>query len=96
MRRSNDQKLSEVIRELLKAYRLDNKLNEVRLIKSWDEVVGKMISKHTKNLYIKRRTLFVTLDSPALKNELSFSRTKIIEALNKEVGEEVIEEIVFR
>jgi predicted nucleic acid-binding Zn ribbon protein len=96
MRRSNDQKLSEVIRELLKAYRLDNKLNEVRLIKSWDEVVGKMISKHTKNLYIKRRTLFVTLDSPALKNELSFARTKIIEALNKEVGEEVIEEIVFR
>ena len=96
MRRSNDQKLSEVIRELLKAYRLDNKLNEVRLIKSWDDVVGKVISKHTKNLYIKRRTLFVTLDSPALKNELSFSRTKIIEALNKEVGEEVIEEIVFR
>ena len=96
MRRSNDQKLGEVIQELLKLYRLEDKLNEVKLMNSWEEVVGEMIAKHTKDLYIKRSTLFVILDSPALKNELSYSKTQIKESLNEAVGRDVIEEVVFR
>lgn len=96
MRRSNDQKLGEVIQELLKLYRLEDKLDEVKLMSSWQEVVGEMIAKHTKDLYIRRSTLFVILDSPALKNELSYSKTQIKESLNKTVGRDVIEEVVFR
>ena len=96
MRRSNDQKLGEVIQELLKLYRLEDKLDEVKLMSSWQEVVGEMIAKHTKDLYIRRSTLFVILDSPALKNELSYSKTQIKESLNEAVGRDVIEEVVFR
>ncbi len=96
MRRSNDQKLGEVIQELLKLYRLEDKLDEVKLMNSWEEVVGEMIARHTKDLYIRRNTLFVILDSPALKNELSYSRTQIRESLNEAVGKDVIEEVVFR
>ncbi len=44
MRRSNDQKLGEVIQELLKLYRLEDKLDEVKLMSSWQEVVGEMIA----------------------------------------------------
>lgn len=95
MSRSNEISIKEAIRQLLKAYRLDDKLNEVRLINSWEKVVGKMISKHTGKLYIKRKKLFVSLDSAALKAELSYSKEKIIKMLNSEVGGEVIVEIVF-
>jgi predicted nucleic acid-binding Zn ribbon protein len=95
MKKSNDQTLKEVINELLKAYKLGDKLKEVRLIDSWEKVVGKLINKHTKNLYIKKKVLFVKLDSAALRNELSYARQKIIKALNKEAKEEVIENIVF-
>ncbi len=96
MRRSNDQKLGEVIQELLKLYQLEDKLDEVKLMHSWQEVVGEMIANHTKDLYIRRNTLFVILDSPALKNELSYSKTQIKESLNEAVGRDVIEEVVFR
>ena len=96
MRRSNDQKLGEVIRELLKLYQLEDKLDEVKLMHSWEEVVGEMIARHTKDLYIKRDTLYVILDSPALKNELSYSRSQIKDSLNEVVGREVIAEVVFR
>ena len=95
MKKSNDQTLKEVINELLKAYKLGNKLKEVRLIDSWEKIVGKLINKHTKNLYIKKKVLFVKLDSAALRNELSYARQKIINALNKEAKGEVIENIVF-
>ncbi len=96
MKKSNDQTLKEVINELLKAYKLSDKLKEVRLIDSWEKVVGKLINKHTKNLYIKKKVLFVKLDSAALRNELSYARQKIIKALNKEAKEEVIDDIVFK
>jgi len=96
MRKSNDQKLGEVIQELLKLYQLEDKLDEVKLMHSWQEVVGEMIANHTKDLYIQRNTLFVVLDSPALKNELSYSKTQIKESLNEAVGRDVIEEVVFR
>ncbi|MBE9480441.1 MAG: DUF721 domain-containing protein [Bacteroidetes bacterium] len=95
MKKSNDQTLKEVINELLEAYKLGDKLKEVRLIDSWEKVVGKLINKHTKNLYIKKKVLFVKLDSAALRNELSYARQKIIKALNKEAKEEVIDDIVF-
>ena len=95
MQKSNEQTLKEVVRELLKAYRLNGKLLEVRLMNSWENVVGKIISKHTLSLNISKKVLFVKLDSPALKNELGYSKERIIKSLNDEVGENVIEKIVF-
>lgn len=95
MQKSNEQTIKEVVRELLKAYRLNGKLLEVRLMNSWENVVGKMISKHTLKLNIRKKVLFVKLDSPALKNELGYAKERIIKSLNDEVGEDVIEKIVF-
>jgi len=95
MRATNDQTLKEVITDLLKAYRIENKVLAVRLINSWEVVTGKLISKHTTNLFVKQKTLFVYLDSAALRNELSYAKKKIIKALNKEVGVEVITDIKF-
>jgi len=92
---SNEITIKQAIEQLLKAYRLDDKMNEVRLINSWEKVVGKLISKHTTNLYIKKKKLFVSLDSAALKTELSYSKEKIIEMLNNEVGQKTINDIFF-
>ncbi|MCD4772292.1 MAG: DUF721 domain-containing protein [Bacteroidales bacterium] len=95
MQRSNEQTLKEVVRELLKAYRWGGKILEIRLMNSWENVVGKMISKHTLKLDVRKKVLYVKLDSPALKNELSYAKERIIKSLNEEVGEDVINKIVF-
>jgi len=92
----NNQTLGEVIREMLSSYRLEGKLQQARIIEAWPEVTGKMITNHTRDIYIKGTKLFVLLDSPALKNELSYSKSQIVEALNKAAGREVIKDIVFR
>lgn len=96
IKKSNEATLGQVIRELLKTYNLTDKLTEVRLVNSWESVVGKMIAKHTINLKVKKRKLFVKLDSAALTNELTYSKSRIIDMLNKEAGEKVIFDIVFR
>jgi len=91
----NSNKLGDVIREMIAAYRLKGKLSEAGLVDSWEEVVGKMISKHTRDLYIKKKKLFVKIDSPALKNELLYRRSDLKDKLNRVAGGEIIEEIVF-
>jgi len=95
LKKTNDQTLGEAIQELIKTYRLEDKLNRARLVKSWDDVTGELISKHTEKLFVKGDKLYVKLDSGALKNELIYARTKLIKMLNKSVGSEIITEIVF-
>jgi predicted nucleic acid-binding Zn ribbon protein len=94
-RKSNEQPLGEAIRDMLSAYRLEGKLQKARVIEAWPKVTGKMITNHTKDMYFKGAKLFVKIDSPALKTELSYSKSQIIEELNKIVGEEVVKDIVF-
>lgn len=96
MSKHNEHSLKEAIDQLLKAYKLDDKMAEKRLIASWDSVMGAMIAKHTKDLAIRNKQLFVTLDSSALRNELSMAKTKIIKMLNDEVGQEVINEVILK
>ncbi|MDZ4203704.1 MAG: DUF721 domain-containing protein [Bacteroidales bacterium] len=93
--KSNEIKLGAAIKELLEAYKLSGRLNETRVIGAWEGIVGSMIAKHTTNIYIKRRKLYVVLDSPAIRNELSYARTKIVQMLNDSAGEQVIDEIVL-
>lgn len=91
----NEYTLKQAIEQLLNAYRLNGKIKETRLIQSWEQVCGALINRHTENLYISNRKLYVKVDSAALRNELSYAKTKLANALNKAVGENIIEEIVF-
>lgn len=96
MSRHNEHSIREAIDKLLKVYKLDDRLAERRMINSWEEVMGKMIANHTKDLYVKNKQLFVTLDSAALRNELSMAKTKIIQMMNKAAGKEIINDVVLR
>jgi len=95
MKLSSDRPIGEVLKELIETYRLEGKLNELKIVHSWEKVVGEMIARHTTDLYIRNGKLFVKVDSPALKNELTYSSSMIIENLNTEAGSKVIEEIIF-
>jgi predicted nucleic acid-binding Zn ribbon protein len=95
MRHSNDMPLKEVIEEFINAFSLSDKLNEVEINNLWTKIAGKMISKHTKKLTVRNNKLFVELDSSALKQELSFSKSKILDKINSTLEKDLIEDIVF-
>jgi hypothetical protein len=92
---SNEQSLKEVIDELIKTYKLEDGMAQSKVITSWGKVAGKLIFNHTEKIFIRKRKLYLKLDSPALKNELSFEKTKIIKKINKSIDQNLIEDIVF-
>ena len=90
MRRSKEQPVGEVIKELLKNYDITSKFNEAHVITSWDKLMGPSVTKYTVKIEVEKRILFVKLSNAALKQELSYARQKIKKMLNDEVGEEVL------
>ncbi len=95
MKRSNEQTLGEIIKDVLKSYGLEKKVTQVRVASSWDKVMGPFIAGKTINITLEKDTLIVRLNSPALRNELNYEKEKIINKLNKECGADVVKKIVI-
>ncbi|NVO83611.1 DUF721 domain-containing protein [Hymenobacter terrestris] len=87
--------LKDSITSMLRAYRLQGKLNEVTVVASWEKVMGKAVALKTQQLYVSNNKLFVRLSSAPLKHELIMAKTKVLANLNAEVGEDIIKEVVF-
>ena len=90
MRRSKEQSIGEVIKELLKYYDITSKFNEAHIVTLWDKLMGPTVTKYTVNIEVEKRILFVQLNKAALKQELSYAKERIKKMLNDEVGEEVL------
>lgn len=93
---SKDEPMRELIDKMLRSYGLGPKLDEVKLVKVWENVVGPMISKHTRNIYFREGNLMVELDSAPLRQELSFAKTKLLEKLNQEMGKNIVQKLVIK
>ncbi len=96
MTKSNERPLGEIIREVLKYHRLDDKVTETRLMLSWDKLMGNHIARYTVRLVLQGSHLTVYLRSSVLRNELGYAKTKIIDMINQELGETIVREISFR
>lgn len=96
MRKSNTQRISEVLKSYVQENNLEQKLSELDLIKSWESVVGKTVARYTSDLFIQNSTLFVKTSSPVVRNELLMIREEIRVRLNEVVGRELIKTIVFK
>jgi len=93
MRKSNEILLKDAIEAFLKKNNLESKLNETKIITAWEIVTGKLISRHTTQLQVKGRVLYIKVDSAALREELTYQRSKLVKKLNKAAEIDVIDDI---
>lgn len=96
MRRSKTISLAEAMKDYIKEMNLEGKLNEIGIINSWEETVGKAIASRTSKVYIKDKILYIHLTSSVVRNELLMLRQALKEKLNEKAGSEVIKDIVLR
>lgn len=96
MRHSKTILLAEAIKDYIREMKLENKLLEVNLINSWEDVVGKAITSRTDKIYIKDKILYVHLNSSVARNELMMLKEALKEKLNERAGSSVIDDIILR
>ena len=94
-KRNNQIKLGDALKELMDTYKLNNKMNEVRLYEAWDTVLGQTIANHTVSKQLIDGKLLIRLDAAALRNELAYAKSKLIKSLNDALGTEMVKEIMF-
>ncbi len=87
--------LSEALEGFLESYNLKAKFNETGLIGSWEKIMGKTISNRTEKIYIRDRTLFLKISSSPLRQELLLAKSQLIKLVNREMNQDLIEEVVF-
>ena len=95
-RKFEPQSISKVLDEILESKSLRKGIIDLRINELWYEIMGANITHYTEKIILKGNTLFVPLNSAALRVELSYGKEKIIKMMNKELGSETIKKIVLR
>ncbi|MTB52374.1 DUF721 domain-containing protein [Lewinella sp. W8] len=80
---------------------LRNKRNEAGYFKArtsmvWEKFFGKHVADNTRDFMIRNRKLYVYVTNAPLRNQLTMVRAGIRERLNREFGEDYLEEVIIK
>lgn len=89
----NTTSLKNAIDKLIQSYQWQHKLNEVELAQCWERIMGPVIGKKTRNIYIEKEVLYLVIDSPALKEELGYNKTLIKDKVNEALKKQAVKEV---
>ncbi len=95
-RLSNQQPLKEAIDDWLSKHPRASKAKETRIAHLWGQLLGPSVKNRTTNIYFKNGILNIKLTSSVLRNELMFAKESIIKNINKELGEDVVTDILIK
>ena len=96
-KRQNDHlPISDILKEFVDTNKLQAGLDKVDVREAWAKMMGNGVNNYTTDIKLDRDTLYVSLSSSVLREELSYGKEKIISMLNESVGKEVIKKLVLR
>ena len=72
--------MEEIVRQYIQSMKLATGLNTQRVFAAWDECSG--AGPFTLKRYFRSGTLYVTLSSSVIRNQLSFQKEALIEKMN--------------
>lgn len=84
------------MKELVESLGSGSRLGEAAVIAAWQDISGARIRHVTESVWLEDKRLFVKLDSASWRQELHLQRREWCERLNKELGRDLVDEIVFR
>ena len=98
MRRSNSNmnSLSTIMRKILKNPKLSKRLDNIKIIEIWNELIGSNLEKYVLDSKVYKGKLYIKLKSSTLRNEFLFKKSHIIKEINSKFGRKVLNDIIFK
>lgn len=93
--KNSEYKLKELLDAFAGQSKMHDKLAGKRLEDAWHKSYTK-ISSYTDKMVYKKGVLTVWINSALLRVELSYNKTIIIQELNKQTGEELVKDLLFK
>jgi len=88
--------IGEALNLLLQQSRWKPKVNELRMRQEWETIVGKTISKYTRNINLYNQVLTIYTDVAPLKQELLLGKEQLKNRINEYFEEIIIADIVIK
>lgn len=96
VRKKDNISIGEALKEFISTNKLQKGIDKVLVKEAWVSLMGNGVNNYTTAIDLRNGTLFVSLSSSVLREELSHGKSKIIALLNEELGREVVTKIVLR
>ena len=90
---NKEKSVGSVIDAMFKKYRLQPKMHELEIVNRWQEIVGTLVFKHTTEIKLRNKTLYVKFDNAPLKNEMFLQKDQLLRNINETFGFPIIEKI---
>ena len=84
VRRKEALTMEEVIEEYIKSAKMASGLNTQRIFSAWDDCSG--AGPFTLKRYFRSGTLYITLKSSVIRNQLFFQKEALIEKMNAKLS----------
>ena len=91
----NNNEIKNLLEIFLKKNNLEKGLLDLEVKRAWHELMENGVSNYTKDVSLKNKTLYVKLSSPALKEELSYGKEKLIKLINERFKKKIVQKIVL-
>ncbi|WP_373517208.1 DUF721 domain-containing protein [Pricia sp.] len=95
-RKNDNLNMGEALQEFIKENHLQKGMDKVDVREAWSNLMGNGVSNYTTAVELRGDTLFVSLSSSVLREELSLGKSKIITMLNEELGRNLVKKLVLR
>jgi len=95
-RKNDNLNMSDALKEFIKENRLQKGMDKVEAREAWTNLMGNGVNNYTTAIELRGDTLFVSLSSSVLREELSLGKSKIITMLNEELGKNLVKKLVLR
>jgi predicted nucleic acid-binding Zn ribbon protein len=88
--------IGDLIPAILEKLGLARGVKEHEILERWAEIVGPRIAEVSSAERIRDGKLWVVVRHPAWRNELNFMKRELVEKINRELGETIVKDIIFR
>lgn len=95
-RHSEHISLSDALNEFIKENKLEIGIDKVNVHDAWVKLMGNGVNNYTNNVQLKGTTLYISLSSSVLREELSYGKDKIIKMINEELGKKLVKNLILR
>lgn len=87
--------LGEVLGNFFRRTGLSRKIQEQKILNSWEKAVGAVIAERTQPVRVKNRVLQVKVTNSAWMQELQFMKELIIQKVHEQTGKNFLQDLRF-
>ena len=91
----NNNEIKNLLEIFLKKNNLEKGLLDLEVKRAWHELMENGVSNYTTDVSLKNKTLYIKLSSPALKEELSYGKEKLMKLINERFKKKIVQKIVL-